>query len=342
MQKSDFYYQLPDRLIADRPAQRRTDSRMLVLERGSGEIADKRFIDLPSYLEADDLLVLNDTRVIPARLEVRKSSGGAVEVLLERIVDAQQGELLCHLRANRAPKPGVVLVFPESVEAVIEGREGRLFRLRLRGLEEELIDYLDRVGRVPLPPYIRRLDDASDRERYQTVFAVRPGAVAAPTAGLHFDEQMLKGLSAQGVKIARVTLHVGAGTFAPVDSEDLARHHMHSERLEISPEAVAAIKATRLRGGRVVAVGTTVVRALESAAVGGDIQPYSGETDLFITPGYQFGVVDAMLTNFHLPESTLLMLVSAFGGYEQVMAAYRYAAELEYRFFSYGDAMLLI
>ncbi|BAU57887.1 S-adenosylmethionine:tRNA ribosyltransferase-isomerase [Halorhodospira halochloris] len=342
MHKSDFHYQLPERLIAERPAQRRTDSRMLVLERSSGEIADRQFTDLLNYLRPGDLLVLNDTRVIPARLAARKSSGGAVEVLLERIVDPDNGEILCHLRANRAPKPGAVIILPEGVEADVEGRAGRLFRLKLRNVDRDLIDYLERVGRVPLPPYIRRQDDACDRERYQTVFAARPGAVAAPTAGLHFDERMLEELRALGVEITQVTLHVGAGTFTPVDSEDLTAHQMHAEYLDVSAQAVSAIDAARERGGRVVAVGTTVVRALESAAAQGQLRPYSGETDLFITPGFRFRVVDVMLTNFHLPESSLLMLVSAFGGYEQVMAAYRHAVEQEYRFFSYGDAMLLL
>lgn len=342
MHKSDFHYELPEHLIAERPAQRRSDSRMLVVEQGSGELADRQFTDLPTYLSRGDLLVLNDTRVIPARLLAHKSSGGALEILLERIVDIQSGELLCHLRANRAPKPGAKLVLPEGARAEVEGRQGRLFRLRLTGLEGGLLDYLERSGRVPLPPYIRRPDDARDRERYQTVFAARPGAVAAPTAGLHFDERMLDTLREQGVEIAQVTLHVGAGTFAPVENEDLSRHHMHSERIEVDGQAVSAIEAARRRGARVVAVGTTVVRALESAALKGDLRPYWGETDLFITPGYRFRVVDALLTNFHLPESTLLMLVSAFAGYQPVMAAYRHAVCQEYRFFSYGDAMLLI
>ena len=315
---------------------------MLVLERDSGTVTDRQFTDLADFLKPGDLLVLNDTRVIPARIEAHKSSGGAVEVLLERIVDQSEGVLLCHLRANRAPRVGSVLVLPEGVEAEVAGREGRLFRLVLSGLSAAVLDYLEKVGRVPLPPYIRRAADSADRERYQTVFAARPGAVAAPTAGLHFDTQLLAKLGDQGVQTARVTLHVGAGTFAPVVSEDLTEHHMHAERIEVPSEAVTAIQAAHQRGGRVVAVGTTVVRALESAAIGGKLQPYSGETDMFITPGYSFRVTDAMLTNFHLPESTLLMLVCAFAGYEPVMAAYRHAVEAQYRFFSYGDAMLLI
>ncbi|MBK1725993.1 tRNA preQ1(34) S-adenosylmethionine ribosyltransferase-isomerase QueA [Halorhodospira neutriphila] len=340
--RSDFHYELPERLIAHRPPAQRTASRMLVLDRGSGALADRRFADLPAYLEAGDLLVLNDTRVIPARLEAAKPTGGRVEVLIERVEDPEAGVLLCHLGANRAPRVGAAIELPEGVGAEVAGREGRFFRLRLHGLGEHLWAYLERVGHVPLPPYIRRADDAEDRERYQTVFAQRPGAVAAPTAGLHFDEAMLEDLRGRGVETARVTLHVGAGTFAPVEHEDLSAHAMHAERLEVGAETVAAVRAARERGGRVVAVGTTVVRALESAAADGALAPFSGETQLFITPGYRFRAVDALLTNFHLPESTLLMLVSAFGGYEAVMAAYRHAVAQEYRFFSYGDAMLLI
>jgi len=340
--RSDFHYELPERLIAHRPAERRTASRMLVLQRASGALADRRFTDLPAYLRPGDLLVLNDTRVIPARLAGTKPTGGRVELLIERVEDPDGGVLLCHLRASRAPRPGTVIELPEGVGAEVVGREGRLFRLQLGGLGEHLWRYLERAGRVPLPPYIRREDDAEDRERYQTVFAHRPGAVAAPTAGLHFDDAMLERLRGMGVATHYITLHVGAGTFAPVASEDLSAHTMHAERLEVSAEAVAAVDAARRRGGRVVAVGTTVVRALESAAAGGELEPFSGETQLFITPGYRFRVTDALLTNFHLPASTLLMLVSAFGGYDAVMAAYRHAVAQEYRFFSYGDAMLLI
>ena len=339
--RSDFHYELPEELIAHRPPAERTASRMLVLDRGDG-LADRTFRDLPQYLRPGDLLVLNDTRVIPARLEARKATGGRVEVLIERVVDAAAGELICHLRANRAPGTGRELILPEDVTATVTGREGRLFRLRLAGVEGDLWSYLERVGHMPLPPYIQREDDAEDRERYQTVFAARPGAVAAPTAGLHFDDAMLERLRAMGVGIARVTLHVGAGTFAPVETEDLSAHAMHAERLEVDAETVAAVRAAQARGGRVVAVGTTVVRALESAAADGELAPFSGETRLFITPGYRFRVVDVLLTNFHLPESTLLMLVSAFAGYEETMAAYRHAVAQRYRFFSYGDAMLIV
>ncbi|MFP4130034.1 MAG: tRNA preQ1(34) S-adenosylmethionine ribosyltransferase-isomerase QueA [Halorhodospira sp.] len=340
--RSDFHYELPERLIAHRPAERRTASRMLVLQRDSGALADRRFTDLPAYLRPGDLLVLNDTRVIPARLAGTKPTGGRVELLIERVEDPDGGVLLCHLRASRAPRPGTVIELPEGVGAEVVGREGRLFRLQLGGLGDQLWRYLERAGRVPLPPYIRREDDAEDRERYQTVFAHRPGAVAAPTAGLHFDDALLERLRGMGVATHYITLHVGAGTFAPVASEDLSAHTMHAERLEVGAEAVAAVDAARRRGGRVVAVGTTVVRALESAAAGGELEPFSGETQLFITPGYRFRVTDALLTNFHLPASTLLMLVSAFGGFDAVMAAYRHAVAQEYRFFSYGDAMLLI
>ncbi|MBK1735326.1 tRNA preQ1(34) S-adenosylmethionine ribosyltransferase-isomerase QueA [Halorhodospira abdelmalekii] len=393
MRRSDFHYELPPQLIAERPAQQRSASRMLVLDRSSGALADRHFTDLPSYLRSGDLLVLNDTRVIPARLAAHKASGGQVEILLERIINAESGHLLCHVRANRAPRPGTSLLLPGGAEARVGGRQGRLFELHLSqppaGSEAELLAYLERHGEVPLPPYIQRTADASDRERYQTVFASRPGAVAAPTAGLHFDAATLEQLAAQGVATTQVTLHVGAGTFTPVTSEELSAHQMHSERLEVSPAAVSAIAETRARGGRVVAVGTTVVRALESAAAlqpsageasageavaasseaaasssssngeaslspsnGGApsspstgeaaLHPFTGETALFITPGYRFRVVDALLTNFHLPESTLLMLVSAFAGHAPVMAAYRHAVAQQYRFFSYGDAMLII
>ncbi|MFP4147574.1 MAG: tRNA preQ1(34) S-adenosylmethionine ribosyltransferase-isomerase QueA [Halorhodospira sp.] len=341
-QRSDFHYELPERLIAHRPPQQRTASRMLVLHRDSGALADRCFTELPAYLQRGDLLVLNDTRVIPARLEAAKPTGGRVELLIERVEDPDEGVLLCHLRASRPPQVGAVIDLPAGVGAEVIAREGRFFRLRLNGLREHLWAYLERVGHVPLPPYIRRPDDAEDRERYQTVFAQHPGAVAAPTAGLHFDEAMLERLRNQGVVTTHVTLHVGAGTFAPVESEDLSAHTMHAERLSVSAEAVAAVQAAHARGSRVLAVGTTVVRALEAAAAGGTLRPFSGETQLFITPGYRFRVVDALLTNFHLPASTLLMLVSALAGYEEVMAAYRHAVAAEYRFFSYGDAMLIL
>ncbi len=340
--RSDFHYELPEHLIAHRPPSQRTASRMLVIDRQSGERADRRFTDLPGYLRPGDLLVLNDTRVIPARLEAAKATGGRVEVMIERVIDAEAGTLLVQLRANRAPRPGAELALPEGAGAVVAGREGRFFHLQLADYGPDLWGYLERVGRVPLPPYIRREDDPEDRERYQTVFAQRPGAVAAPTAGLHFDEAMLERVRGLGVSVACVTLHVGAGTFAPVTSDNLEAHSMHAERLQVSSETVAEVDACRQRGGRVVAVGTTVVRALESAAAEGRLQPFTGETKLFITPGYRFRVVDGLLTNFHLPESTLLMLVSAFGGYQPVMAAYRHAVAAEYRFFSYGDAMLIV
>ncbi len=341
-QRSDFRYELPEHLIAHRPPPERTASRLLVLSRENGAVEDRMFTDLPSYLRPGDLLVLNDTRVIPARLDAQKETGGAVEVMIERVLDPGSRTILCHLGASRAPRIGAWLILPEGVRAQVMGREGRLFRLQLEEWAEGLWDYLERVGHMPLPPYIQRPDDEQDRERYQTVYAAHPGAVAAPTAGLHFDGAMLERLRREGVETAQVTLHVGAGTFAPVETEDLSAHRMHAERLEVGAGTVSAVAAARERGGRVVAVGTTVVRALESAAAEGRLVPFSGETRLFITPGYPFRVVDALLTNFHLPESTLLMLVSAFAGYPATMAAYRHAVAQAYRFFSYGDAMLII
>ncbi|MCW8972756.1 MAG: tRNA preQ1(34) S-adenosylmethionine ribosyltransferase-isomerase QueA, partial [Gammaproteobacteria bacterium] len=286
-----------------------------------------------------DLLVFNDTRVIPARLFGRKESGGAVEVLVERITGEQT--VLAHLRASKSPRPGSWLTLEEGIAVEVSGRDGALFALRFPA---PVLELLKQYGRMPLPPYIEREAGESDAERYQTVYARKEGAVAAPTAGLHFDEAMLAHLDEMGVESAYVTLHVGAGTFQPVRVDDIREHHMHSEYIEVPQAVVDAVAATRARGGRVVAVGTTVVRSLESAARanGGELAVYSGETDIFIYPGYQFRVIDALVTNFHLPESTLLMLVSAFAGYEQTMAAYRHAVEQRYRFFSYGDAMFLL
>ena len=338
MQRSDFHYLLPDHLIAQTPLARRGDSRMLVVDGGSGGCRDDRFAGLPAYLRPGDLLVINDTRVIPARLQGSKASGGRVEVLIERVVDAHTA--LAHVRASKSPQAGGQLRLERDIEVEVLGREGELFRLRFPA-GRTVMEWLDAYGHVPLPPYIQRPDAAEDRERYQTLFASVPGAVAAPTAGLHFDAEMLARLAAAGVETARVTLHVGAGTFQPVRVDDLSRHHMHAEYAEVGAETVKMVQAARARGNRVLAVGTTVVRSLEAAAAGGELQPFSGETRLFITPGYEFRVVDLLLTNFHLPESTLLMLVCAFAGYEPVMRAYRHAVAEEYRFFSYGDAMLL-
>ena len=335
---SDFDFSLPPELIAQHPAPERSASRLL--DGRAGTPVDRIFRDLPSLLNAGDLLVFNDTRVIKARLYGRKASGGAVEALIERVLPGN--EALAHLRASKSPRPGTAIRFADAFEAEVIGRggaEGALYHLRLPANPLAL---LEAHGHVPLPPYITHADEADDERRYQTVFAARPGAVAAPTAALHFDAAVLAALQEHGVRTASVTLHVGAGTFQPVRSERLEEHRMHSEWYEVGEATVAAVAATRERGGRVVAVGTTSVRSLESAArLSGTLQNTRGETDIFITPGFEFKVVDALLTNFHLPRSTLIMLVSAFAGHGHVMALYRHAIEARYRFFSYGDAMLL-
>ncbi|WP_018954508.1 tRNA preQ1(34) S-adenosylmethionine ribosyltransferase-isomerase QueA [Thioalkalivibrio sulfidiphilus] len=339
MRLSDFHYELPPELIAQRPLPERSASRLLCLDRDTGALADRMFRDLPNLLNPGDLLVFNDTRVIPARLlGVKRDTGGRVEVLVERVLDEHR--VLAHVRASKSPGEGVVLWLEEALEARVEGREGDLFSLRFSG-DASVIELLERHGHMPLPPYIDRLDAAEDRDRYQTVFASRPGAVAAPTAGLHFDADIMARIRARGVEAASVTLHVGAGTFQPVRVQDLSQHVMHAEWTEVSAQVCAQVAACRARGGRVVAVGTTAVRSLESAAADGELKPFSGDTRLFITPGYTFRVVDALVTNFHLPESTLLMLVSAFAGFEPVMQAYRHAVAERYRFFSYGDAMFI-
>ena len=338
---ADFDYTLPPELIAQQPAAERSGSRLLD---GSGSMpVDRSFRELPALLHPGDLLVFNDTRVIKARLLGEKPTGGAVEALVERVLPGH--EVLAHLRASKSPRPGSTVRFDAAFDAQVLGRagpDGALFHLRF---PDDPLRLLERHGHVPLPPYIEHADTAADAERYQTVFAARPGAVAAPTAALHFDAAMLDTLAARGVRRAALTLHVGAGTFQPVRVDNIAEHRMHSEWFEIGADTVAAIAATRAAGGRVVAVGTTTLRALESAALrsedGAALQPCSGETDIFITPGFRFRVVDVLLTNFHLPRSTLLMLVSAFSGHAHVMALYRHAVESRYRFFSYGDAMLL-
>ena len=334
---ADFDFALPAELIAQHPAPERSGSRLLD---GTAAVpVDRAFRDLPALLQPGDLLVFNDTRVIKARLLGEKPTGGAVEALVERVLPGH--EVLAHLRASKSPRPGSRVRFAEDFDAEVLGRAGpeqSLFHLRFPADPFEL---LARHGHVPLPPYITHADTADDERRYQSVFARRPGAVAAPTAALHFDEGVLAALAARGVQTAAVTLHVGAGTFQPVRVEQLAEHRMHSEWFEVGAETVAAIGATRAAGGHVVAVGTTTLRALESAARAGDLLPFRGDTDIFITPGFTFRVVDLLLTNFHLPRSTLMMLVSAFAGHEHVMALYRHAVESRYRFFSYGDAMLL-
>ncbi len=338
MRRQDFHYELPAELIAQHPLPQRGASRLLCLEGDNRMPADRRFNDLPALLNPGDLLVFNDTRVIPARLFGRKASGGAVELLVERILDAHHA--LVQARASKPLRTGMRIQLADVAEAVVLGHENEFVHLEFPGAE--LADFLHKHGHVPLPPYMHHPDTAEDRERYQTVYAKVPGAVAAPTAGLHFDAEMLEVLRQRGVNFAFVTLHVGAGTFQPVREENILEHHMHGEQVLVSPAVCEAVLDTRRRGARVVAVGTTAVRSLESAASGdGGIQPYSGETTLFIYPGYRYRLVDAMITNFHLPESTLLMLVAAFAGRERILAAYRHAVEQRYRFFSYGDAMFL-
>jgi S-adenosylmethionine:tRNA ribosyltransferase-isomerase len=339
MRRADFDYDLPQQLIALYPPGERGSSRMLCLDPGNDTLADRSFRDLPGLLAPGDLVVFNDTRVIPARLHGRKQSGGKVELLVERITGERQ--VLAHVRASKTPVPGTRLDFAAGISAIVTGRAGDLFRLEFTG-DDGAMKVLESQGHMPLPPYIRRGDEAADRERYQTIYASRPGAVAAPTAGLHFDEHSLQQLALRGVETARVTLHVGTGTFQPVRCDELEKHVMHEEYYEVDDAVCKQIADTRKRGGRVVAVGTTVVRSLEAAAATAGVpEPRCGETNLFITPGYRFSCVDALLTNFHLPESTLLMLVSAFGGHARVMDAYRHAIAQGYRFYSYGDAMFL-
>ena len=336
MRLSDFHYELPADRIAQYPPARRGDSRLLVLDGPTGRTEDRHFQNLPDYLRPGDLLVFNDTRVIPARLHGVKDSGGRAEVLIERLLGPTRA--LAQVRASKPTRPGRQIRVGEGSLRVID-RQGALYELELEA--GDLPSFLDRHGHVPLPPYILRTDEPADRERYQTVYAARPGAVAAPTAGLHFDQAMLDRLAAQGVRFGRVTLHVGAGTFQPVRSDRLDEHVMHAEQVEVGEEVCALAADTRRGGGRIVAVGTTAVRSLETAAADGALRPYRGDTRLFIRPGYRFRSLDLLLTNFHLPESTLLMLVCAFAGFEPVMAAYRHAIHAGYRFFSYGDAMLI-
>jgi S-adenosylmethionine:tRNA ribosyltransferase-isomerase len=328
MRVSEFDYPLPEALIAQHPAPRRSASRLLRLHAASGALEDLAFADLPALVGSGDTLVLNDTRVIKARLPGRKSSGGRIEVFVERILDARRA--LALIRASHPPAAGARLVVADGVEVSVEGREGDLYRLQFK---TDITPLLERCGAVPLPPYIRHAPRAEDAERYQTVYAAVPGAVAAPTAGLHFDEEVLDRIRSQGAQVLKVTLHVGAGTFQPVRSDEVETHRMHKERYSISPETMQA-----LQGRRVLAVGTTSLRALETAAASGELE---GETDLFVTPGFEFKLVRRLLTNFHLPKSTLLMLACAFGGKDNVLQAYAHAVGSRYRFFSYGDAMLI-
>ncbi len=337
MLTSDFSFELPEELIAQYPAADRDGSRLLYLGL-ENTLLDTAFKQLPEYLKAGDLIVLNDTRVIPARLYAKKETGGNVEIMLERIQDEQT--LLVQLRASKSPKAGTSLKLEDNTRFEVKGRKGSMFLLNYEG-KEKITDLLARLGHMPLPPYISRNDESLDLERYQTVFSDKPGAVAAPTAGLHFTNDILKVLKEKGVDNARLTLHVGAGTFQPVRVNDIAKHEMHSEYMSVSQDVVDKINETKKNGGRVLAVGTTVVRSLETAARKGSLRSFQGDTNIFIYPGFKFNVVDLLLTNFHLPESTLLMLVCAFGGQENVLNAYQHAIRERYRFYSYGDAMLI-
>lgn len=338
MKKSDFNYHLPEHLIAQKPLADRIASRLLCMDKTTGAIQDKKFVDFLDLVNENDLLVFNDTKVIPARLFASKQTGGEVEILIERVID--NNHATAHIRSSKAPKAGSFIKLDNGSACRVTGRKKNLFCLEFI-IENTIFELLEQIGHVPLPPYISREDDAEDLTRYQTVFAKQAGAVAAPTAGLHFDQAILQKLEQKGVAKTFVTLHVGSGTFQPVRVDDLSRHIMHKEYYSVSQNTVVAIQQTKARGGRIIAIGTTAVRALESASRTGQLKASSGETNLFITPGYGFKSVDAMLTNFHLPESTLLMLISAFAGYEHVMQAYQHAIKQSYRFFSYGDAMFL-
>ncbi|XQA79559.1 tRNA preQ1(34) S-adenosylmethionine ribosyltransferase-isomerase QueA [Xanthomonas sacchari] len=338
LKKSDFHYDLPEDLIAQEPLAERSASRLLLVPPAPAAFADRHVRDLPELLRAGDLLIFNDTRVIPARLFGQKSTGGRVEILIERLLGGQRAR--AQLGVSKSPKAGARIALDAGGEAEVLGRDGEFYQLQFH-VDGALEHWLQQAGRLPLPPYIRREPGLDDRERYQTVFAREAGAVAAPTAGLHFDAPLLQALQQRGVEVGHVTLHVGAGTFQPVRVEALEQHQMHREWLNVGPSLVEQVRRTRAAGGRVIAVGTTVVRALESASKEGELHPFAGETQIFILPGYRIRSVDAMVTNFHLPESTLLMMVSAFAGRERIFAAYRHAIAERYRFFSYGDAMLL-
>ncbi len=338
MKRSDFHFDLPSGLIAQQPLERRSDSSLLHLSLRDGSFCDRFFRDLPSLLCEDDLLVFNDTRVIPARLHGRKESGGKAEIMLERLLSDK--ECLAQLRVSKSPHSGSMIFLEDGSRLEVIGREGSFFRLSF--LDGCLGDLLQQLGHTPLPPYITREDTAADRERYQTVYARNPGAVAAPTAGLHFDRDLLDKIDLRGVGSACVTLHVGAGTFQPVRSENIEDHRMHAEYLEVSESVCEAVEQAKNKGGRIIAVGTTAVRSLETAAADGKLRPFSGDSRIFIYPAYEFKVIDGLITNFHLPESTLLMLVSALAGMEETRAAYGHAVQKQYRFFSYGDAMLIL
>jgi len=338
MRRDEFSYALPEELIAQFPSGQRGASRLLCLNGTDGRVADRQFPEFAELLSIDDLLVFNDTRVLPARLYGHKATGGRVEIMVERILDERR--LLAQLRFSKTPVTGTRIVLGQEVTLVVKERTDDMFTLELEG-KRTVLSVMKELGHVPLPPYIRRGDTMADRERYQTVYARHPGAVAAPTAGLHFTEEMLHTITGRGIRTGFLTLHVGAGTFQPVRSEHIADHRMHSERLVVSPELCTEVESARKRGGRVIAVGTTAARGLETAGRSGVMLPFTGDTDIFIYPGFAFKIVDALLTNFHLPESTLLMLVCAFAGKEHVMCAYQHAVAQKYRFYSYGDAMFI-
>jgi len=337
MRRDLFQFDLPDELIARQPAQQRQGSRLLYLDSASNELQHQQFPDLLDHIQPGDLMVFNNTKVIPARLFGEKETGGKIEVLVERVVDSHS--VHAHIRASKSPKPGNQLMFEQGYRAEMLGRADDLFILKFSA---PVLAVLDQIGHMPLPPYIDRTDTDEDKSRYQTVYAEQLGAVAAPTAGLHFDQQLLEDIQSKGAQIAFVTLHVGAGTFQPVRADNILDHEMHSEWLQVSDEVCQQVIDTKAKGGRVIAVGTTSVRCLETAARSGQIGPFEGDTNIFIYPGYDFKVVDGLLTNFHLSESTLLMLVSAFSGYQSIMLAYQQAVAERYRFFSYGDAMFLL
>lgn len=343
MKLSDFDYHLPDELIAQHPATERTASRLLHLDGNNGVVHDKVFRDLPSLLQKNDLLVFNNTRVVRARLHGHKQTGGSAEVLIERVLDNNSptsSNALAHIRASKSPKPGSKIMFANNIVATMVQRVEDLFELHFED-NNRVFDVLEKIGEVPLPPYITHRADASDESRYQTVYAKHDGSVAAPTAGLHFDKALLEQIQSLGVATAYVTLHVGAGTFQPVREDDISKHVMHRERFHVPPETVDAVTRAKNSGGRVIAVGTTSMRTLEAASASGNLIAQQAETQIFIKPGYTFKTVDRLITNFHLPKSTLMMLVAAFAGRENMVNAYRHAVENRYRFFSYGDAMLI-
>ena len=335
MLRKDFNFDLPEELIAMVPLDRRRDSRLMVVDPGLG-VAHKQFVDLFQYLKPGDLLVFNDTKVMPARLFARKKTGGRVEILIERIQSSHQA--IVRLRSSKSPKENDILALAQDCFVTVGKKKNELVGLTF---SSPILEILDSIGHVPLPPYINRKDTQMDKSRYQTIYARHNGAIAAPTAGLHFDQEMLDSCGSKGIDIAFVTLHVGSGTFRPIRAEDIRDHKIHSEWMELSENVCEKVLATRARGGRIIAVGTTSVRCLETSASSGKIEPFEGQTDLFIYPGYKFRIVDMLITNFHLPESSLLALVSAFSGHAEIMTAYRQAIEAKYRFYSYGDAMLL-